>query len=333
MSLSEQLAALREGAAVAVPGLRAVVAVRGPDAADWLERLCSAPVKDLPEGCGRWATLMDGKGKLRADLRVVRLPGGEWLLEIPASHAPALLRVLDMYILRDQVELQDRSSSHAWLALLGPRAGAVLAEHGLPRPEACGADGTVASAGGGALVLPSRLYGVPGFDLLVPAPGSGALRDRLVAAGAVPVELPALQIVRIEQGVPWFAEDLADNVIPLEAGLEVVARISNLGQVARKLLRLSVDWGGGEAPALQRGPLQATSAAEGGVLTSFAHDPVRRRSVALAYVRRAFWQPGTVLSLGGVALRVDGDARAGLEPSDPSGAGGTPEGRGRGLAT
>jgi folate-binding protein YgfZ len=319
MSLSEQLAALREGAAVAAPGLRAVVAVRGPDAPDWLDRLCSAPVKDLPEGCGRWATLMDGKGRLRADLRVVRLAGGEWLLEIPASHAPALLRVLDMYILRDKVELQDRSASHAFLALLGPQAGAVLVDRGLPRPEACGADVAVASSGD-ALVLPSRLYGVLGFDLLVPAAGVGALRDGLVAAGAAPVELPALQITHIEQGVPWFAEDLADNVIPLEAGLdaqvsitkgcypgqEVVARISNLGQVARRLARLSVDWGGGEAPALQRGPLQASSGAEGGVLTSFAHDPVRRRSVALGYVRRAFWQPGTVLSAGGVALRVYG---------------------------
>jgi len=332
VSVAEQLAALREGAAVAAPDLRAVVGVSGPDTLDWLERLVSAPVKDLPAGCCRWATLMDGKGKLRADLRLIRPPGGEWLLEIPASHAPALLRVLDMYILRDRVELQDRTASHGFVALLGPRAGDVLAACGLPRPEACGGDGAVAAGGDGAvgapgvLVMPSRLYGAPGFDLLLPAAGREALRARLVAAGAVPVERTALQIARLEHGVPWFAEDLADNVIPLEAGLddhvsitkgcypgqEVVARISNLGQVARKLVRLTAEWSGGAPPELAAGVLTGTgehAGKEAGKLTSLAHDETRRRTVALGFARRAFWAPGTRLAAGAVELQVEGDAR------------------------
>jgi folate-binding protein YgfZ len=254
---------------------------------------------------------------------------GEWLLESPASHAPTLLRVLDMYILRDQVELHDRTASHAFLALLGPRAGEVLAACGLPRPEVCGGDGTaVAHEPSGALLMPSRLYGAPGFDLLLPLPALDALRLRLVAAGATPVETQALQIARIEQGVPWFAEDLSQNVIPLEAGLdgyvsitkgcypgqEVVARISNLGQVARKLVRLSATSAGGEPAALSV-PAALTGSGEragqdAGQLTSIAHDPTRRRSLALGFVRRAFWTPGTRVFSGGVELQVEGDAQA-----------------------
>jgi len=327
VTLAEQLAALRDGAAVAEPGRRTLVGVGGRDALDWLDRLSSAPVKDLPAGCCRGATLMDGKGKLRADLRLIHLAPGtgwpdEWLLEIPASHAPTLLRVLDMFILRDQVELRDRSASHRLLAVLGPRATAVMEQSGLPRPEACDRDGAVAIDGAsGALVRPSRLYGAPGFDLALPAAGLDALRSRLVAAGATPIDLETLSVARIEAGVPWFADDLADGVIPLEAGLdadvsitkgcypgqEVVARISNLGQVARKLVRLSAEWSGGEPPALSAGPLTGTgerAGQEAGKLTSVAHDPTRRRSVALGFVRRAFWEPGTRVAAGQVELTV-----------------------------
>jgi len=332
VTLAEQLAALRDGAAVATPGLRALVGVGGRDATDWLDRLSSAPVKDLPAGCCRDATLMDGKGKLRADLRLIRpAPDGawsdEWLLEIPASHAPALLRVLDMFILRDQVELRDRTASHAWLAVLGPRAAGVMEAADLPRPAACDGDGAaVVDASSEALVLPSRLYGAPGFDLALPASGVEALRARLVAAGATSVEREALAIVRLEAGVPWFAEDLSDGVIPLEAGLdaavsitkgcypgqEVVARISNLGQVARKLMRLSAEWSGGEPPALAGGTMLAgtgeRAGQEAGKLTSFAHDPTRRRTLALGFVRRAYWAPGTRVAAGAAELQVEADA-------------------------
>ena len=326
MTLAAELAALRDGAAVAEPGRRALVGVGGRDALDWLDRLSSAPVKDLPAGCCRGATLMDGKGKLRADLRVIRLTD-EWLLEIPASHAPALLRVLDMFILRDQVELRDRSASHRWLAVLGPSAAAVMERCALPRPAACDGDGAVAiDAASGALVLPSRLYGAPGFDLALPAAALDALRGRLVAAGATPAGVEALSIARIEAGVPWFAEDLADGVIPLEAGLdadvsitkgcypgqEVVARISNLGQVARKLVRLSAAWSGDAPPALAAGTLTGTgerAGQEAGKLTSFAHDPTRRRTVALGFVRRAFWEPGTRVQAGEAELVVGEDGR------------------------
>ena len=326
MSLAVQLAALREGAAVAAPDLRVVVGLSGPDTLDWLERLVSAPVKDLPAGCCRGATLMDGKGKLRADLRLIHT-ADEWLLEIPASHAAGLLRALDMYILRDKVTLADRTKSHGFIVLLGPKAEEALAACGWPRPQECGGDGAVAAADAGVLIMPSRLFGAPGFDLLLPAAARDPVRERLVAAGAVPAEPAALQIARIEHGVPWFAEDLADGVIPLEAGLdeqvsitkgcypgqEVVARITNLGQVARKLVRLSAEWRGGQPPPLGPGAALTGTAEragqEAGKLTSVAHDETRRRTVALGFVRRAFWAPGTPLAAGEVEVRVEGDAR------------------------
>ena len=316
--LAADLQALRAGAAVAEPGLRTAVAVSGPDHRDWLDRLTSMPVKELPPGRAQWTTLMDAKGKLRADLRVLAAgaPDG-LLLELPASHHAALLKLLDMYILRERVTLADLARSHRFLAVLGPQAGDALRAAGLLLP----AEGEALAAPGvpGVLVAArSRLFGAPGADLLVEAGAADALAARLREGGARAVSGQALRIRRLEQGVPWFAEDLSDGVIPLEAGLdadvsitkgcypgqEVVARIKNLGQVARRLVALS---GAGEHPLTGGAALVGTGAREGqeaGKVSSGAVDPVARRTLGLGYVRRAFWEPGTVLRAGDAELTV-----------------------------
>jgi folate-binding protein YgfZ len=325
--LGGQLQALRQEAAVCIPGLRAVVGVSGPDHVQWLERITSMPLADLARGQCRWTTLMDGKGKLRADLRVMATGSQEGLLlEMPAGQSAQLLRVLDMYILRDKVRLDDRTGSHAFLAALGPAIGAVLTECALPAPM-----GDADEVGRLPLVeqddlvaAPSRLYGVPGVDLLVPAEQGEALVTSLAAAGATLVGLEALQVVRIERGVPWFTEDLSQDVIPLEAGLEahvsvtkgcypgqeVVARIHNLGQVARRLVRLVTDGQPALAPGDALSGCGDRAGQEAGRLTSVAFDPLAGRTRALGFVRRAFWKEGTAVSTGAVELHVEGPAGA-----------------------
>jgi folate-binding protein YgfZ len=316
---------LRADALLAGPGARALVGISGADHRDWIDRIASAPLGDLPRGCYRRATLMDGKGKLRADLRVIADgPDDGLLLDIPASHAPTLLRVLDMYILRDRVTLLDMSASHAMLSVLGPRAGALLGAAGLPAApagdEPGAAQGSVAHQGD-VLALPSRLYGVPGTDLFLPAAHVADVEQRLLSRGverATPEELAA---ARVAAGVPWFAEDLADGVIPLEAGLdalvsvtkgcspgqEVVARITNLGQVARKLVRLTASAGTPEAGTTLRGTGERAGQ-EAGRLTSVAVVPADGRVVALGFVRRPYWPAGTRLLAGDIELEVLGAA-------------------------
>jgi folate-binding protein YgfZ len=321
-ALRQELAALRDGAAVAAPELRSLLSVSGEDHRAWLDRISSMPILPLEAGRSVWATLMDGKGKLRCDMRVTDLGDagdpGSLLIELPASHHATLLRVLDMYILRDKVALTDLSASHSIVSVLGPGAGAVLGAAGLPTPTG---DGVVSQDGVHGLA--ARLYGVPGTDLLVAADEADALLTRLEAGGAVRVGRTALDVVRIDAGVPWFAEDMSDAVIPLEAGLdqdvsitkgcypgqEVIARIANLGQVARKLMRLSAP---GRVAVGQGTELIGTGERNGkpaGHLTSIAHDPITDRTLGLGYTRRAFWKEGTELSADGATFTVAGPAQ------------------------
>jgi folate-binding protein YgfZ len=161
------------------------------------------------------------------------------------------------------------------------------------------------------------IMGPPALDLLVPAGATGSWLERLASAGATTVDAEAFDVVRIGQGLPWFGPDLSADVIPLEAhlddwvsitkgcypGQEVVARIQNLGSVARKLVRLSVP---GEV-ALEPGELAGTgerSDKTAGVLTSVAYDPVDDITRALGYVRRAYWKTGSHVRAGEIELDV-----------------------------
>jgi folate-binding protein YgfZ len=317
--LVADLRALREDVAACSPGVRSVIAVSGPDHVAWLDRISSMPVATLEPGRAVRATLMDGKGKLRADLTVMHLPAApgqeqRLLLDVPASQHAALLRVLDMFILREKIALADLGASHRIVSVLGPRAEAALTAAGLPFPR----DDQALSAGSVIAAVRSRLCGAPGADLVVPAAEAGPLLERLAGGGARPIGAAALEVERVAHGVPWFAAELASGVIPLEAGLdadvsvtkgcypgqEVVARITNLGQVARRLLRLSTP---GEH-ALAAGAALAGSgeraAQEAGQVTSAAFDPLAGRTLALAFLRRAFWKPGTIVRAGELPLEV-----------------------------
>jgi folate-binding protein YgfZ len=130
----------------------------------------------------------------------------------------------------------------------------------------------------------------------------------------------ALEMVRIEQGVPVQGNELNEDANPLEAGLldhisfnkgcyigqEVVARLDTYDKVQRKLV--GVSWNENAAP-VERAPLRFDET-EVGYTTSHARSPRLDRPVALAYVRNAHAKPGTALSMdstdGRVEVRVEG---------------------------
>ena len=308
------IAALRGDAALCRHATRFLVRATGRDLLPWLERIASLPVANMPAGGVVALTLMDGKGKLRADPRVIAPgpPADGLLLDLPASQSEAVLRLLRMYVITDDVTLDDLSTRLELVTLAGPRAAEQLASAGLPVPD----EGRVARATDDVLVLASELTGVGGFDLLGPTDALASALAKLTAAGVPTVDRDALDVVRVAAGVPWFAPDLADGVIPLEAllerkvsstkgcypGQEVVARITNLGQVARRLVRL-------RAPGRQT--LEAGAELTGGdgrvmgTLTSAAYDPTADATLALGYAKRASWSSGAELLAGDVSLVVE----------------------------
>lgn len=312
-ALDAQLRALRDGVAFASPDTRSLVRATGPDTLSWLERLCSNPVAQIGAGEVVRATFMDGKGKLRADLRVLAdgAPADGLLLDIPRAERETTLRLLDMFIIQDDVNLEDVSQSYHHLALLGPGARDLLGQLGFDAPAA----GRLSEPREGVLVLEEDLLGSGGVELFVDRELSRDLVAAVLGAGAARASEEALELIRLENGVPRFDKDLRGGVIPLEAlldervsttkgcypGQEVVARIRNLGQVARKLVRLQA---AGEHELGEQLELTTAEGKAAGAISSWAAHPGGGRTLALGYVRRASWKSGTVLRAGEVEFVV-----------------------------
>jgi folate-binding protein YgfZ len=116
-----------------------------------------------------------------------------------------------------------------------------------------------------------------------------------------------LEMLRIEQGYPWFGVDISEENLPQEVnrnqqaisftkgcylGQETVARIDALGHVNRMLC--GVAFSGNEMPDAG---LQLNSGDKvAGQVTSAAWSPKLGHPLALAYLRRGSEAPGTTLS-------------------------------------
>ena len=213
-----------------------------------------------------------------------------------------------MYKIGREVEVEDVSA----------RAGDPLADRAAQRrdrrhrrrcPEhACEAvDASAASSA-------SRSAPRDGIDLIAAAEDASALRDALLAAGAVEVGPEAAEILRIEAGTPRFGAEMGTATMPAEAGI-----VEQRGQLHQGLLHRPGD---GRPPPLQgqAEPPPARAAAERARPSPARRcGSARRRSAgsaapaspppsgrsALAILRREA-EPGAELAVGedGVTARV-----------------------------
>jgi tRNA-modifying protein YgfZ len=292
--MSSGYQALRRGAAWLDLSARGRIVVRGRDRTRWLHNVTSNDIKRLQPGSGCYAFLLNPQGHIQSDL-VVFCFADRFLLGTEPEMREPVMRHIRRYIIADQVDLEDVTSSTSALAVEGPGASAVMSALGAPVPGVDYAhvpwnDLTVAAA---------SLTGQPGFRFLLPSPEIAPLVSRLEAAGALPATPEDARLVRIENGQPRYGEDIRETALPQETGRmhavsftkgcyigqEIVERIRARGHVNRKLERLELDVAEPPAP----GTRLSTPAGEAEI-TSAVYSPVAGKVVALAYVRPAVAQ-------------------------------------------
>jgi folate-binding protein YgfZ len=291
-------AALTEGSALVDRSERGKLGFAGPEAGVFLNGQVTNDVEALAPGEGCYAALLTNKGKMLGDLRVLAT-GDELLLDCERSALQGLFDVLRRAVVGWRVELRKRTVQEALFSLLGPGARATAGAEDLPEAEHAHRAGELAGASV-RLVATDR-----GVDVFCEAGDAGAVRAALVGRGAVAVDEPAAEVVRVESGRPRYGVDLDDGVIPEEAGLnaravsftkgcyvgqETVARLHYKGKPNRHLrgLRLS-------RPVPPGTPLLLGDR-EVGRISSSVVSP-RFGPIGLALVRRQA-EPGTTLAAG-----------------------------------
>jgi folate-binding protein YgfZ len=296
--IDAQYRELREGAGVLDRTERATLGVRGPDAAEFLQGQVTNDVEALEPGQGCYAAILNPKGRIVADMRILRVSPEQFVLDTESPAHEAVLRDLRMYKIGRKVEVADEPEQ-AVVSVIGPRADEVV-ESALGVQPA-GTEHAVEETQEGAAVVRTNL----GIDLVVPADRLPPVRERLLAANAFPVSLEAAEILRVESGRPRHGHDMSADNLPAEAGIversvsftkgcyvgqEPVARMHYKGHPNRHLrgLRLS-------APASPGASLTA-GGKDVGRVTSAALSPALG-PIALALVRREV-APGDDVSVG-----------------------------------
>ena len=255
---------------------RDVVLTTGGDAASYLQGQISQDVEALGPGASAWSLVLAPQGKVDAWFRLTRLGEHEFLIDLDAGFAGALVARLERFKLRVDAAFE---SLEGWrmLAVRGPAA----ADPNLDEVDA-------------AVRASVEWPGYCGIDLLGP--------EVSVPAG-VADSPAAVELARIRAGWPAMGRELTERTIPAEVaglvessvsftkgcytGQELVARIDSRGGNVPRPVRLLEIRGDPVSPG-------AEITVDGkvvGEVTSAAADPASGVTVALGPVHRRVETP------------------------------------------
>ncbi|TFH23870.1 MAG: aminomethyl transferase family protein [Myxococcales bacterium] len=288
------------------------IVATGDERVEFLQGQLSQDVSDLRDGGGTPALALTVQGRVQAILGLYARGDGIDIV-VDATGRDTARQRLEQFLVADDVEFEDGPCRER-IGVVGPGCHELLA-------RACGVTvsgqwwwtRTIEIAG-----VPVSLRGrgdlrVPSVDIAVE---DGALKvwRALEELGAEPAGCNALEILRVESGLPLLGVDLDEHRFAVEArlewaihfnkgcyvGQEVIERAVSRGRVNRELCLL------GAAEPVVVG-VRVAGGSERDVVTSAAVSP-GLGPVCLAYVPRDAAVEGTELRLesetGVTAVRV-----------------------------
>lgn len=227
---TEEYQALRGGCGLLDHDGTALMSVVGPGAATFLGEVSTRSVAFLLEGQSSSALLLTDAGTVLAELLVHCRPDG-FLVEVWAAQAPAARAHLQRSATAAPgVEIIDLTDRYSVLAVEGPESFRAVAPL-LPFPVSSMAYRSFVTTGwSGTELLLSRtgVTGEYGYKLHVPAEHADALRAELLAAGAVPCGLDALDVCRMEMRFVNFERESGGRPLtPFEFGVQWMVDFGN----------------------------------------------------------------------------------------------------------
>ena len=291
------------------------IALTGADRASFLHALLTNDIAQLAAGRGVYAAYLTPQGRMISDARVIET-GDRMLLSVERDLAAPLAERFDTLVFSEDVQAKDLTADLTIIGVHGPSAARMIqAATGASVIELVNQYDNLTSEP--LTIVRDDAFGVPGYDVWVPAHDVPAVRARLSDAGAAPASDDTSETLRIEAARPRFGIDMNSETIPLEAGIEdraisftkgcyvgqeVIIRVVHRGhgRVARRLVSILLS--GATIPA--RGSKIQVGARGVGEITSATASPKHGSPLALGYVQRDHAVPGTELTISGSQARV-----------------------------
>jgi len=229
--------------------------------------------------------LLSPQGKCRADFRVFIMEDAV-ILDVEPAYTVQAMQALDAFIITEDVQLENVSSSWACISIEGPLSSKIS-----KGPE----------------TYPFGFSGENGLCLFIPANSATSIIENFLQKfpEIKPAGRDAYETRRIENGVLRYGQDFDENVLLSETGLEaltvsetkgcypgqeVVARIAAYGGLKRELVVLEIQGGKPAVSDLLWADSQAV-----GKLTSVCLGLNSSAFFGIALLDKQFAGPSTVL--------------------------------------
>ena len=304
---SSEYSAVRNGGAGVIDlSARGRLLISGSEAVMFLNGLITNDMKTL--GVSSWmpAVFPNVQGRLLAAVRIIHRQDG-FLIDTEEPTFETVTKLLERFTLAGDFRLTDCASQTAMLSVQGQHAADVMRQTfgetagNVERQKVFTGqfedDSNVS-------IIRATHTAEDGFDLFVDRNEAQALHGSLTTAGAQPVGAEALEVLRIEAGIPRYGIDMDETNVVTETNLddavsftkgcyigqEIIARIKYRGHVAKKLTGLIF----GSGVVLENAAkIFSTDDKEIGRVTSVTFSPRLERTVALGYVKYDYLAPGT----------------------------------------
>jgi folate-binding protein YgfZ len=210
--------------------------VAGPDAFTFLQGQFTNDLRLLEKQPAVYGLWLNPKGRLLADSFVLRAEGNAYWVGSYFSPAGVLCERLRANLIADDATVDDCTAGCGGVTLIGSAAS------------------EMAEKFGGALRFPGRRAEVPCVELLFATETLPVVEAQIAELNLLQLPASDMELMRIQAGIAAVPRDIGPDDLPNEGGLdtvaisytkgcylgqEVMARLKSMGQVRRRLLRVT----------------------------------------------------------------------------------------------
>ncbi len=215
---------------------------RGPKAAEALNGLVTNDVASLKPGDGQHAAALTPKGKLVADMLIIREDAETFLISVLRTVSESWLALARKYVNPRMATVADESDRYATWMVYGPRAPQMVALLGGAGATAENLGAVMVSAleqwpawhhgqwnlgpASVRLIRAPLMGSLPGFIVRADAADADIVRARFDASRSKRASRNVWNVARVEGGRPAFGIDMDENTLPQEANLDTLGAVS-----------------------------------------------------------------------------------------------------------
>ena len=284
----------------------------GDNVDTFLDSLTTRRVAGVECGKIRYSLMTNQAGGILDDVLVYHLPDRDGkpfhMMVVNASNRQKIVDWIKSQIGKTNIQLDDRTTSSAMIAVQGPKANQAVAQLSQTDPDSLAyyTGTTTTVCGAEALLTRTGYTGEDGCEIICDSQHANEIWNQIFekaqAVGGGASGLAARDTLRLEAGMPLYGHELSETINPAQTDLKFAIQIKDREFVGRSSIlaarkdkslpvRVGLKLEGRRAARQECAVL--IDEQNIGIVTSGTYAPTLESSISMAYIDRRFAEVGT----------------------------------------